>query len=371
MRRERSSTNRRRPTPRGDDSLVPLIDTLAELAAVAAGHTTTLGVGVPGLVNRDGVLQAAPNLDGVAHFDVAGLLRDASRHHGARRRRQRRHVRRPWPNGRLGAGIGTTDMVLVTLGTGIGGGLVVNGEVVRGRNGFAGEYGHMVVDPTVRPARAGDAAAGSATRPVPGWRCSPGKRRSPRRCQAVVELAGGDPQAVRGEHVQVAARAGDAEALAVIDEFGRWVALGLSNLTNALDPQMFVLGGGLASGADLYLEPIVGVVRRAALPAAPATDPAVEFARGAPRRRGRRRPRSPPLSTPLDPRSRQNKLSAGRPTSRITSVSVVAGRRLGPCGSPRQASSRPPRPCGRGVLVGLERLVDVEEVLDLLDAAAA
>ena len=56
--------------------------------------------------------------------------------------------------------------------------------------------------------------------------------------------------------MQQAAREGDAEALAVIDEFGRWVALGLVNLTNVLDPEMFVLGGGLAAGADLYLDPI-------------------------------------------------------------------------------------------------------------------
>jgi glucokinase len=74
--------------------------------------------------------------------------------------------------------------------------------------------------------------------------------------QRVVRDAGGDPQAVRGEHVQSAAREGDPEALAVIDEFGRWVALGLSNLTNAFDPEMIVLGGGLADGADLYLDPI-------------------------------------------------------------------------------------------------------------------
>ena len=52
------------------------------------------------------------------------------------------------------------------------------------------------------------------------------------------------------------AREGDPEALAVIDEFSRWVALGLANLTNALDPAMFVLGGGLASGSDLYLDPV-------------------------------------------------------------------------------------------------------------------
>ena len=65
-------------------------------------------------------------------------------------------------------------------------------------------------------------------------------------------------------------REGDADALAVIDEFARWVALGLVNLTNALDPAMFVLGGGLAAGADLYLEPIAALVRRAALRARPA-----------------------------------------------------------------------------------------------------
>jgi glucokinase len=56
--------------------------------------------------------------------------------------------------------------------------------------------------------------------------------------------------------VQLAARDGDPEALAVIDDFARWVALGLSNLTNAFDPAMFVLGGGLAAAGDLYLGPI-------------------------------------------------------------------------------------------------------------------
>ncbi len=76
------------------------------------------------------------------------------------------------------------------------------------------------------------------------------------RARRVLEIAGGDPEAVRGEMVQQAAREGDAEAIAVIDEFGRWVALGLVNLTNVLDPERLVLGGGLAAGADLYLEPI-------------------------------------------------------------------------------------------------------------------
>jgi len=68
--------------------------------------------------------------------------------------------------------------------------------------------------------------------------------------------AGGDAERVRGEDVQAAASEGDIDALQVIDDFGRWVALGLANLTNLLDPDMIVLGGGLASSPELYLAPI-------------------------------------------------------------------------------------------------------------------
>jgi glucokinase len=73
---------------------------------------------------------------------------------------------------------------------------------------------------------------------------------------SLVDEVGGDPADVRGEHVMAAARAGDPDALDVVEEFAGWVALGLSNLANTLDPQLFVLGGGLAEGADLYLDPI-------------------------------------------------------------------------------------------------------------------
>jgi glucokinase len=103
-----------------------------------------------------------------------------------------------------------------------------------------------------------------------------------RRLQNVVRHAGGDAQNVRGEHVQAAAREGDPEALEVIDDFGRWVALGLSNLTNAFDPEMFVLGGGLASGADLYLDPIVRWYGELLYQPALRPMPRVEFAEWGP-----------------------------------------------------------------------------------------
>jgi glucokinase len=71
----------------------------------------------------------------------------------------------------------------------------------------------------------------------------------------VQTLAGGNTS-IRGEHIREAALLGDQEALAIVDEFARWVAIGLSNLTNLLDPSMLVIGGGLAGSGDLFLQPI-------------------------------------------------------------------------------------------------------------------
>ncbi len=242
-----------RPTPRGDGSLGALVDTLAELAD-ELGECGSLGVGVPGLVTRHGVLRAAPNLDGVADFEIARLLGE--------RRGTSVYVDNDatcatvaeW---QLGAARGSDNMMLVTLGTGIGGGLVANGAILRGMNGFAGEFGHMVVDPDGPRCPCGRRGCWERYASGSGLAMLAREAATGQRLRDVVRHAGGDPQAVRGEHVQAAAREGDPEALAVIDDFARWVALGLSNLTNAFDPEMFVLGGGLASGADLYLEPIV------------------------------------------------------------------------------------------------------------------
>ncbi len=73
------------------------------------------------------------------------------------------------------------------------------------------------------------------------------------RLDAAVALAGGDAEAVRGEHVTASARAGDAESQAVLDSLAHWIALGLANLVNILDPEVIVIGGGLVEAADLVL----------------------------------------------------------------------------------------------------------------------
>ena len=141
--------------------------------------------------------------------------------------------------------------MVVALGTGIGGGVVSGGELQHGAQGFAGEFGHMIIDPL-------------------GWDCPCGRRGCWERYasgSALSALARARPDLDRstlassaagpsGEEVEHAARAGDRVAREVFVEFARWVAVGLANLTNLLDPDRIVIAGGVSSSIDLFLEPV-------------------------------------------------------------------------------------------------------------------
>ena len=239
----------RRPTPKGPEAI---IDTLAELAT-AMGPWDTIGIGVPGLVTRDGVLRAAPNLIDINDFQVGALLGAKLGHKVEVDNDGTCAAAAEWKSG---AARGVSDFVMVTLGTGIGGGVIAGGALIRGANGFTGGIGHVVVDPDGPPCPCGRRGCWERYASGSGLGRLAREAAVGKRLQRVVALAGGDAERVRGEDVQAAAREGDADALQVIDLFGRWVALGLVNLTNVLDPAAFVLGGGLAASADLYLGPI-------------------------------------------------------------------------------------------------------------------
>ncbi|MFN2506694.1 MAG: ROK family protein [Acidimicrobiales bacterium] len=243
----------RLPTPRGEKALLDTVSTLVEsLAAEVGERVTALGVGVPGLVDRDGVLRFAPNLPGVTGWPVRSDLEEAM---GVPVRVDNDATCAAWGERQLGAAHGFDEVVLVTLGTGIGGGIVAGGRIHRGANGFAGEVGHMVVDPHGPPCPCGQRgcwerfASGSGLGRLAREAAEAGK------ADRVVALAGGDPESVRGEHVSAAIAEGDAEACRIMDSFAWWLALGLVNLTNIFDPQAFVIGGGLVAAGPALFDP--------------------------------------------------------------------------------------------------------------------
>jgi glucokinase len=239
----------RLPTPAtGAEDVLDVIEELA----VALAPYDTFGVGAAGLVSTDGVWRAAPNVAGVWDFPIASRL--AARL-GLPVSVDNDATCAAMAEWQAGAALGASDVVLVTLGTGIGGGLVSGGRLQRGANGFAGEPGHMVVDPNGPPCVCGRRGCWERYASGSGLARLAREAATGGRLARVVSLAG-DAEAVRGEHVQSAAREGDHDALVVIDQWAWWVALGLVNLTNLLDPEVVVMGGGLAEAVDLVLAPV-------------------------------------------------------------------------------------------------------------------
>ena len=249
-------TQHRLPTPSGEAAIIDtIVAVVSELRRWEGGGdpATAAGVGVPGLVDNEGVLRFAPNLPGVFGLPVKTELE--RRVPGVAFRIENDATSAAWGERVYGAAKGSDHAVLVTLGTGIGGGFIADGRLLRGAHGFAGEIGHMVVDPNGPWCRCGARgcwerfASGTGLGNLAREAAAAGKG------ARMVELAGGDPEAVRGEHVTTAAVEGDEEARFVLRRFGWWLALGLANLANVLDPDTFVIGGGLVEAGDVLLDP--------------------------------------------------------------------------------------------------------------------
>jgi glucokinase len=212
-----------------------------------------IGVGAPGMVDRVGRLRFAPNLPQGHGVDWKVLV-------GARLPGRAVVIENDanlaaLAECRLGAARGFGHVVMVTLGTGIGGGVVIDGQVQLGANGFAGEIGHMVVDPAGPPCPCGRRGCWERYASGGGLGLLAREAALAGRLPGVVALAGGDPESVRGENVTAAAVAGDLDARRVVEEVGWWVGFGLANLACVVDPECFVLGGGLVGAGDLLLEP--------------------------------------------------------------------------------------------------------------------
>jgi glucokinase len=251
------------PTPhRNFDALLAALTSMVktlgdEVSAAGAGTLRTVGLGAPGLVDRDGVLRLGPNLPGVVDAPLAAKLAEAT---GLDATADNDATCATWGEHEMGAARGYRDAVMCTLGTGIGAGIVAEGKVLRGTNGFAGEPGHMVVDPYGPPCPCGRRGCWERYGSGSGLARLARDAATAGRIPAVVHLAGGNPGDIRGEDVTAAAADGERGALAVLEEFGRWVALGVANLVNVLDPQRVVIGGGLVEAGELIMDPICRAV---------------------------------------------------------------------------------------------------------------
>jgi glucokinase len=160
----------------------------------------------------------------------------------------------------FGAGRGVNSLVYLTVGTGIGGGIIINGKLYLGQSGSAGEIGHMTIDVNGPTCSCGNIgcwemlASGTAIAREAIKRISQGEGSS------LSQIAGGKIENITAEKVGVAARGGDGLALEVISKAATYLGVGMVNLVNIFNPEMIIVGGGVAQMGDLLLEPARRVV---------------------------------------------------------------------------------------------------------------
>ena len=259
----------RRDTPGKSPQAVE--DVIAEVVEELAAHheVVSVGIGAAGFVDADrSSVLFAPHL-AWRHEPLRDAVERRVRARLGRRVGRRTLVENDanaaaWGEYRFGAGRGESRLVCVTMGTGIGGAIVNSGRVHRGRHGLAGEFGHMVVVPGGHRCECGNRgcweqyASGNAL--VREAR-EMARADSPV-AQGLLERAGGDPEAITGPLVTAAAREGDAAAVELFEDVGRWLGIGIANLAAALDPGTVVVGGGVSDAGELLLGPAREAYRR-------------------------------------------------------------------------------------------------------------
>jgi len=258
------------PTPRKGDAAA-ILETLAQgvraLDRQARAHGIRLvgcGLGVAGLLDgRAGLVYTAPNVAGFQDLPLKKLLEEmvevpVTLENDANAAAFAEY----W----LGAGRGVGSLVCLTLGTGIGSGIILEGKLLRGASGAAAEAGHIAVEADGE--RCGCGARGcleayaSATAILREARAALARGEG----TALGSSFGTRPEALTAKDVGDAARAGDPVARGILEKAGRYLGVGLGSLVNLLNPDLITLAGGLVGAGDLLLRPALAELERRAFP---------------------------------------------------------------------------------------------------------
>ncbi|WP_131104233.1 ROK family protein [Ornithinimicrobium sufpigmenti] len=250
----RDTPGRSAPPAVLEEALLDLVGELRSVASATGRRAASVGVAVAGLVDAArGIVVFAPHLpwreEPLRERLAAGLdlpvVVDNDANAAA------------WAEHRFGAGRGETHLLLLTLGTGIGGAVLTEGRLQRGRHGLAGELGHVQVVPDGRPCPCGN--RGCWEQYVSGTVLRRDGQELVRRggadAAALSEACDGDPGRLSGDDLTRLAREGDPASRAVLGAAGRWLGTGLAGAVATLDPGTVVVGGGLSEAGDLLLDP--------------------------------------------------------------------------------------------------------------------
>ncbi|MER5477974.1 ROK family glucokinase [Streptomyces sp. NPDC002734] len=248
------------PTP---DTAEAIVDAIASAVDGArAGHQIVgVGIGAAGYVDRQrATVYFAPNIDWrqeplkakvEARVDLPVVVENDAN-------------AAAWGEYRFGAGRDNHNVICITLGTGLGGGIIIGDKLRRGHFGVAAEFGHMRMVPDGLQCGCGKQgcweqyASGRALVRYAKQRALA----TPGNAELLLALGDGTPEGIEGKHISTAARQGDRVSVDSYRELARWVGAGLADLASLFDPEAFIIGGGLSDEGELLMEPVRKSYRR-------------------------------------------------------------------------------------------------------------
>lgn len=246
----------RRDTPTEDGR-----KTISEIAAVvknlSSRHPVSeVGVSIAGFMSKDRKrMETNPNISNLEGIEIHDELEQAT---GLAVHLENDGNSAAWGEFKFGAGKGSNPMLMVTVGTGIGGGLIIDSKLLIGAFGTAGEVGHVAVK------HGGDICGCGMRGCLEQYASGNALRRyvrgaiesTPARGAAILAKGDGSVAGIEGAHITAAAREGDSIALAAFSEIGEWLGIGLAGFAAVLDPERIVIGGGVIDAGEILLDPI-------------------------------------------------------------------------------------------------------------------
>ena len=244
--------------------LFSMIDNTLNAHNLEASQLHSISIAAAGVIDtKQGVITLSPNLPGWRGIPLRDTVRDR---YGVNTVLINDASAAALGEHRFGAGKGADNVVMLTVGTGIGGGIIIDGRLYIGPSGSAGEIGHMTIDIHGPKCQCGNTgcleklASGTAVTTEAIRRISQGEK------SCLVDIVGDEIKNITAEEVEAAARSGDSLAREVIEQAATNLGIGLVNLVNIFNPEMIIIGGGVANMGDLLLEPARRVVRERAFP---------------------------------------------------------------------------------------------------------
>jgi glucokinase len=236
------------------DNIVAVVKEAMERAGVGNGAIIAGAVGAPGPMNwQTGVVYSPPNLPGWKDVPLAEMVTSRL---GFTVYVDNDANAACYGEFWSGAARDVDSCVMLTLGTGVGGGIVVEGRLLRGIDGTAAEIGHMCVARGGRLCNCGAHGCLEQYASVSGLVRTAADGIKDGRQTVLTERAGGDLENLTGKMISDAAQEGDAFAQWVIEETGRWLGVGIGSLINLLNPEMVILYGGMTAAGDMLFTPV-------------------------------------------------------------------------------------------------------------------